>query len=213
MDSLKVIANDRLSPATFRLRVERPDVPIRAGQCFSVGTRELKINREYSMYSAAEDDYVDFLIREVGDGIISPALGRRKPGEFVEVGGPYGEFCLDEARVADSRFVFIASGTGIAPFHSYALTYPQLDYTLIHGVRFDDECYDVADYGDGRYISCITRPASGEGRRITDVLPTMSLDPDAIYYLCGNRQMIVDAIRQLRDGGVPGGSIFTETFF
>lgn len=213
MDTLRVIANDRLSSATFRLRVERPSVGIRAGQCFSVGTKELKINREYSMYSAADDPFVDFLVREVDDGIVSPALGARQVGEYVEVGGPYGEFCLDEGKVGTTRFVFIASGTGIAPFHSFVRTFPELDYLLLHGVRHADEMYEAVDYAPERYIPCVTRPAEGSGRRVTDVLGTLTLDPDAIYYLCGNRQMIVDAIQRLRDGGVPGGSIFTETFF
>ena len=46
------------------------------------------------MYSAAEDDFIDFLIREVPDGIISPRLASCKSGDLIEIGGPYGDFCF-----------------------------------------------------------------------------------------------------------------------
>jgi Na+-transporting NADH:ubiquinone oxidoreductase subunit NqrF len=49
--------------------------------------------------------------------------------------------------------------------------------------------------------------------RITEKISTVNLDVSSIYYLCGNRLMITDAISILRDKGIPGGSIFTETFF
>lgn len=209
-----MISNRRLSSNTYCLRTERPNVVIRAGQCFSVGTRDLGINREYSMYSAANDEFIDFLIREIGDGIVSPRLGTCKPGDLVEIGGPYGDFCLPETRIADDVHVFIATGTGIAPFHSFVMSYPGLHYTLFHGVRHEDEMYDRNDYAKESYTVAVSDPADDRsGIRITETLRTTALDPRAFYYLCGNRLMITDAISILRDKGIPGGSIYTETFF
>lgn len=213
VDSFRVLENIRLSEKTYKLRTERPTTPIRAGQCFSVGTRDLAINREYSMYSAAEDPFVDFLIREVDDGVVSPRLARCQPGEMVEIGGPYGEFCLNPDAVNDRKFVFLASGTGIAPFHSFVLTYPGLQYQIFHGVRLENEQYESSDYREGAYISCISRPNTGSGTRVPDRLRLSDLDPDALYYLCGNRAMIIDTVSVLREKGVPGGSIYMETFF
>lgn len=213
MDSFKVLENIQLSDKTFKLRTERPTATIKAGQCFSVGTRDLAINREYSMYSAADDPYVDFLIREVDDGVVSPRLARCRPGEIVEIGGPYGEFCLNPDAVNNRKFVFLASGTGIAPFHSFVLTYPNLRYQIFHGVRFDNEQYESSDYEEGAYIPCVSRPESEPGMRVPDRLRTLDLDPDSLYYLCGNRAMIIDTVSVLREKGVPGGSIYMETFF
>lgn len=213
MESFRVLENVRLSESTFRLRTERPNVPIKAGQCFSVGTRELGINREYSMYSAADDPYVDFLIREVEDGIVTPVLARCTPGDVVEIGGPYGDFCLPVSAVVDEPFVFVASGTGIAPFHSYVKSFPWLDYQLFHGVRFSDETYDSTSYSPERYHVAVSRPVTGSGQRVTDLLASAELDLNSRFYLCGNRMMIVDAVRILRDRGVPGGRILMETFF
>jgi len=189
-------------------------VEIRAGQCFSVGTKDLGINREYSMYSGANDDFVDFLVREIPDGIVSPRLGACIPGDGVEIGGPYGDFCLSDTDVIGRHFVFIATGTGIAPFHSFVKTFPKLDYVLYHGVRFDSEQYDRNDYPSVRYISTVSQPESNnQGQRITQLLETAALPVDSLYYLCGNRMMITDAISILRLKGIPGGAIFTETFF
>ncbi len=209
-----MIENVRLSESTFRLRTERPDTPIKAGQCFSVGTKKLGINREYSMYSAADDPFIDFLIREVEDGIVTPELARCRPGDEVEIGGPYGDFCLPLQSVAEGSFVFIASGTGIAPFHSYVRSFPWLKYTVYHGVRFSDEMYEREDYAQDRYIPAISRPSDSlEPQRVTDLLLVAELDLDAHYYLCGNRSMIVDTVKILRGRGVPGGKILMETFF
>lgn len=213
MDSFRVLENLRLSDQTYRLRTERPSTPIKAGQCFSVGTRDLAINREYSMYSAADDPFVDFLIREVDGGIVSPRLARCQPGEVVEIGGPYGDFCLNPDVIMQKEFVFLASGTGIAPFHSFVLTYPNLRYRIFHGIRTDKEQYESSTYAVGTYIPCISRPDSGSGIRVPDRLRTENLNPDALYYLCGNRAMIIDTVTVLREKGVPGGSIYMETFF
>ena len=209
-----MIHNRRLSDNTYCLRTERPDVKIRAGQCFSVGTRDLGINREYSMYSAAEDDFIDFLVREVPDGIISPRLAGCKPGDLVEIGGPYGDFCLNESTVVADSYVFIATGTGIAPFHSFVQTYPALKYQIFHGIRRENEKYDEDHYKVGSYIPSISQPEGGlVGERLTSRLQSTELDTQSLYYLCGNRMMITDAIFILRGKGIPGSSIFTETFF
>jgi len=208
-----VLENRRVSRDTYVLRTSRSNEPILAGQCFSVGTAGLAINREYSMYSAEDDPFVDFLIRQVEGGAVSTALADLQPGDSVEVGGPYGSFCLDRQDVQSRRYVFIASGTGVAPFSSYVKTFPELDYVLLHGVRFSDERYDSDSYAQDRYIACVSRPEIGEPRRVTQALAEIDLNVNDLYYLCGNRNMITDSIEVLREKGVPGGQIFMETFF
>lgn len=208
-----VISNRRVGPHAYVLRTTRSEAPIDAGQCFSVGTARLAINREYSMYSAESDPFVDFLIREVDGGVVSSTLASLDEGDEVEVGGPYGSFCLDKSQIASSHYVFIASGTGIAPFASYVKTYPGLNYTAIHGVRTEVELYDHEIYDHQSFIPCVSRPDSGQARRVTDVLRTIDIDPNALFYLCGNRNMITDVVGILRERGIPGGQVFMETFF
>ena len=95
MKSYKVLEIEHLTESTFRLRTERPVAAIKAGQCFNVGIPGAGVNREYSMYSSADAPYLDFLIKEVKDGCVTPALKGLQPGDSVEIDGPYGEFCLN----------------------------------------------------------------------------------------------------------------------
>jgi ferredoxin--NADP+ reductase len=213
MPTFKVIENRSLTSDTFVLRTERPPQVIKAGQCFSVGTSSLGINREYSMYSGSDDHYLDFLIRKVADGRVSSKLHSLSPGELVEIGGPYGEFCLTETHI-ENKYLFIASGTGIAPFHSFVKTFPELKYEILHGVRHENEKYDFEAYQNGSYFPAISRPTKGgNGQRVTDLLLARDFDPKEKVYLCGNRSMIIDCVEILRNRGISGDSIFMETFF
>jgi ferredoxin-NADP reductase len=167
------------------------------------------------MYSAAHDEYLDFLIRVVPDGVVSPWLAKCEVGDLVEIGGPYGDFCLLEEETKSNEYVFIATGTGIAPFHSFVKSFPTLRYHIYHGVRHENERYDFDFYAPDRYSAAVSRPRLGTfpSERVTDLLEQATLKIDSRYYLCGNQKMITDTIALLLSKGIPGGSIFTETFF
>lgn len=197
---------------TFVLRIEKPNVPIKAGQCFNVGLPGMDINREYSMYSDANAKHLEFLIRVVENGLVSTRLQNLKAGDQVEVDGPYGEFCIDQAHL-DRKFVFIGSGTGIAPFHSFVKTFPKIDYLIIHGVRKSIEKYDERDYMPQRYVACVSKNEIGSSMRVDDYLKHNLLHKDSFIYLCGNRNMIIDAVQILLDQGFSGNQIISEVFF
>jgi ferredoxin--NADP+ reductase len=214
MKPYKILEVEQLTNSTVRIRTERPDALIIAGQCFNLGLPGGSINREYSMYSDANANYVDFLIKVLADGSLTPALQRVRVGDTVEIDGPYGHFFLHEPQDSNRKYVFLATGTGIAPFHSFVATYPDLRYTLIHGIRKPDEQYDASHYRQGSYIPCISRNVEEQSSmRITDYIKRNPIDPNSIVYMCGNRSMIVDAFEILREQGVPGNNLFTEVFF
>jgi ferredoxin--NADP+ reductase len=212
MSEFKVLLIDNLTSGTFHLRTERPTGLIRAGQCFNLGLPGMEINREYSMYSDANADYLDFLIRVVDGGLVSSRLQRVKIGEYVEIDGPYGNFCMQETKLRN-EFYFIGTGTGIAPFHSFIKTYSDLNYKLIHGIRKGSEQYHKLDYSENKYIPCISQEKNSKYLRVTDYLIAENLDKNSDYYLCGNRKMIIDSIDILHHKGISGDNIFTEVFF
>jgi ferredoxin--NADP+ reductase len=214
MKLFRVIAVVHLTKDTFRLRIERPDAPILAGQCFNVGIPGGSINREYSMYSDANGDYLDFLIKVVEGGSLAPKLQKLKVGDLVEIDGPYGQFYLYDPLDNSKKYTFLATGTGVAPFHSFVSTYPSLNYRLIHGVRYPNEQYDFKDYAIGSYIPCISKNNLGsKSMRLTEFLIENPPSSDEIVYLCGNRNMIVESFEILRNQGIPGDNLFTEVFF
>ena len=112
------------------------------------------------------------------------------------------------------EMVFIASGTGIAPFHSFVRSYPGINYTLIHGVSYNNEAYERNDYDPHRYILCTSKESNGGHKgRVTRFLPGYRVDPDMLFYLCGNNNMIYEVYHILRDKGIPDENIFSEVYF
>ncbi len=212
MKTYSILSIEHKSQNTFCLRVERPINPIKSGQCFNVGIPGMDVNREYSMYSGADAPYLEFLIRAIDDGLVSSHLQNLNVGDVVEVDGPYGEFCIPPEKI-NSKFTFIASGTGIAPFHSFVKTYPNLDYKVLHGIRHANEVYDSSDYQKGKYIACISQNKNGSSMRVTDYLLANPISQDSVFYLCGNRNMIIDATQILLDQGIGGDQIISEVFF
>ena len=211
----KVLNIRDLSPSTYILRLERKKLNFKPGQCFNLGLKGSGINREYSIYSGVDDSYLEFLIKEVKRGSVSPALRKVKPGDEVTLHGPYGAFTISSDKAKKTLFTFIATGTGIAPFHSFVRTYPDLDYRIINGVRTAEERYEYNDYDRKRLTTCITRDDcwSGFKGRVTDYLQQHYIDPTQIYFLCGNQGMIQKGYDLLRIKGVSGDQIFTEAFF
>lgn len=214
MSLVRVISNRELVPNTFVLQTERTSDSLVAGQCFSVGTRDLAINREYSIYSGVQDKYFEFLIRRVEDGAVSQKLCSLQPNSEVEIWGPYGSFIIDETKINTHEFIFVATGTGIAPFNSYVRSFPHLNYKIFHGIRFEEEVYPLDNFAPGSYLPCISRAKDEkESKRVTDSLYQMDYCECQIFYLCGNQSMISDCIDILRRNGINGNRIYTETFF
>ncbi len=212
MSTYTVLKISHKTKNTFCIRVERPNISIRAGQCFNVGIPGMDINREYSMYSSADAPFLEFLIRAVDGGMVSSSLQKLSSGDEVEVDGPYGEFCIPLDKLG-AKFFFIGSGTGIAPFHSFVQTYANLDFTVIHGIRYSNEAYDFEDYRGGKYIPCISKNESGKSQRVTDYIRANPIPQNSIIYLCGNRNMIIDSVQILLDQGIGGDQIISEVFF
>ncbi len=204
----------RLTDETFSLRMPRGRFKYKAGQHISLGIRGDYQSREYSIYSGENDEYLEVLVKEVTDGYFSPKLGKLKPGDLVEVNGPFGKFGIDEKKIVDHKFVFIASGTGIAPFHSMVRTYPDMDYTLVHGVRYGSEAYDKHEYAPGRHILCTTGDKTGDVHgRLTKYLKGANFESNTQFYLCGNSNMIFDALEILKDKGFDRDQIHCEVYF
>jgi ferredoxin/flavodoxin---NADP+ reductase len=210
----KVLEVRNLSASTYVLRLERNGFSFKPGQCVNLGLKGSGVNREYSTYSGIDEPHLEFLIKEVKGGTVSPALRKVEPGTDVELHGPYGSFVLKPEQIETSPFVFIGTGTGIAPFHSFTRSYPNLDYQIINGIRDASEQFDIQDYDASRLTCCVSREKwDGFNGRVTDYLKQVEISLDKVYYLCGNQGMIYDVYDFLRNAGVSGDQIFTEAFF
>jgi ferredoxin/flavodoxin---NADP+ reductase len=203
-----------LTKSTFILTFDREDFQFIAGQHISVGTRGSLNQREYSVYSGENQDYLEILVKEVLDGNVSQQLRNSSPGDLLDTNGPFGSFKLETKDMYSRKHLFIATGTGISPFHSMVTSYPGIDYTILHGIRYLNEAYDKNDYEPDRYITCTTKEkSSGFNGRVTDFLRDYAGEPDTVYYLCGNSSMIYEVSDMLLGRGITGDRILKEVYF
>lgn len=202
-----------LTPDTFIIRLERKNFEFKAGQHVHVKIPGNPKHREYSVYSGEQDDYLEFLVKEVKDGYLTPMLKKRKEGDFLQITGPAGQFKIRENHM-DKKFLFIASGTGISPFHCYIKTYAHLDYKILHGVRYSNEAYEKDAYDPSRIVVCTTGDNQSDFYgRVTEYLKQNPTSHETLVYLCGNYNMIVDSMEILKQQGFPREQIYVETYF
>lgn len=178
------------------------------------------IQRPMSVSSSADDlrEY-EFFIRLVLGGAFTPLLWERSVGDPINIKGPKGKFLLQEDG---RRALFVASGTGLAPFISMIETLrhrgQQRDTVLLHGVShpqdlaWREQLTRLEEEGGFplRYVPTVSRPGespdwSGASGRVEAIVEGQmdehGLTPEnSTLYLCGNPDMItaVDEIATRR---------------
>jgi ferredoxin-NADP reductase len=107
---------DRPKPMLARVRFRTGrDVSFLAGQY--VGLRYDGTSRAYSLASSPTADGLEICVRRVPGGRLSPRIcDELAVGDEVTLRGPYGELVLQDHSPRD--LVFLATGTGVAPFRS-----------------------------------------------------------------------------------------------
>ena len=199
---------------SFIVRIPRKELAFRAGQHISVGIKGESNFREYSIFSGEEDNFLEFLVKEIKTGYFTPRLRKLRMGQLLDINGPYGKFGISKEKVTTHKHIFIASGTGIAPFHSIVKSNPTLNYHLIHGVKNASEAYARNAFDPERYTLCTSRDGSGNyAGRVTKLIEDSTFEPDTHFYLCGNNKMISDAVEILKSKGFPRSSISAEIYF
>jgi ferredoxin--NADP+ reductase/benzoate/toluate 1,2-dioxygenase reductase subunit len=203
-----------LTESTYILRIDKNGMKFIPGQHLTLGLAGDNQLREYSIYSPNNVNYLEVLIKEVDTGTVSKKLKKLQPGSIVNVDGPFGFFTVDERKITTGKFLFIATGTGIAPFHCIVNSYPEFDYKVLHGVRYNNEQYGANQYPKGKYISCVSREEGGNFHgRVTDYLLKNDIDSDTLVYLCGNYEMIHNVYDVLTTKGLSPDNIRTEVYF
>lgn len=243
-----LVDREDLTPtiARLRIRVDEGRSMFRAGQYFAIGLAVdgRFVQRPYSAASApAGTGDLEFLVRLVPGGALTPGLWRLARGDRVRVGPPKGLFTLDPDD--PRRHLFLSTGTGIAPLRSMLaslLARPVPDVPrraappsrmpiVVHGVastpelayRFELE--RLARAGRIVYAPAISRPDhpasngwTGRTGRLDDLVGAIAdaagIDPSAtVAYLCGNPAMIAAVEPRLAALGIPAGAIRAEQYW
>ena len=185
-----------------------------AGQVIGIALAEDGARRLYSICSGEKDEDVLILYNVIDEGYLTPRLVDLEAGDTIWITEPRGEFTS-----SDEPAVWIASGTGIAPFYSMLKSGRAANKILIHGNRYLEQ-FHFYDYfmellGEN-YTRCCSAEEDEEvfHGRVTSFLEEHPLpDPGLKYYLCGSAEMVVDTRDILIEKGVPFDRIISEIYF
>jgi len=193
------------------------------GQYVNIGVPGSEQTRSYSFSSRPGEQHASFLIKQVQGGLMSSWLSRAQAGERVSMTGPLGSFYL---RAVTRPLLFLAGGTGLAPFLSMLHVLAQRNeahpITLIYGVTRDQDLVMLealeafaARLPNFSVVTCVADPQTGHPQQgyVTQHMAANVLnDGDVDVYLCGPPPM-VDAVRQyFKDQGVAPASFHYEKF-
>lgn len=186
------------------------------------------IPRAFSIASSPlTREYLEFYAVLVKFGSLTPRLWCLKPGDGIWLGPRItGNFVMDDVP-ADKNIVFVATGTGLAPYVSMVYTYfrpeQKRNFVIFHGVRVSQDLSYRAElmtlsrlcpkFG---YIPIISRPqldpipwkgTTGHVQKLWQesvIEKNFGFKPTADnthVFLCGSPQMIDDMVALLGKEG------------
>ena len=186
-----------------------------------------KVFRSYSLV-AINDTIMTLLIDVRVGGPASQFFEACEPGDTLQlIGKALGKFTVKES---DRPKVFIATGTGLAPFVPMVKQLldqdAQADVQLFFGSRHMKDAYcdsffegyiDAEKHPNFKVFNCISRP-EGEMKenyydgRVTNVIPAQLEECGSQdFYLCGNPQMVDDIQAILKEKGATD-NVHTEKY-
>ncbi|MDP3073777.1 MAG: ferredoxin reductase family protein [Opitutaceae bacterium] len=177
--------------------------------------------------SPTETGVLRTTIKESGD--FTATIGETKPGDTALVCGPFGRFSY--ALHPEQRdLVFLAGGIGITPLMAMLRhirdTQAKRTVTLLYGntneqdITFRDELAEMERTGVAslKVVHILSKPSAewrGERGRLDAEMVAKLCRPlgvDRAYYLCAPPAAMSQAIRVLRQAGVPPRRIHFERF-
>ena len=205
-----------MSPTTRDITLELPECATwEAGQYALVRVAPFEW-RPYSLASAPGRT-VRLLVDVRTKGMGASWASTTAPGDDVDLELPYGHWLITPDRSttdaeAPHRRIFIATGTGIAPFlAAFEAGRRDKDRLIVGCSRTEDDLTGRVGTPLPRLIRCISceaAPGAFHGR-ITDYLNAEGIDPEATYYVCGSTRIVRDISRIIQAGGA---RISFETF-
>ena len=221
--------------AILRIAVDGGTPIFQPGQYFALGLPidGKMLQRPYSAASPSDGlTPLEFLVRRVPTGALTPRLWELRTGARLRVGRPKGLFTLDPRD--DRDHLLLATGTGLAPFISMFGALERGAHpprvVLVHGVAQVPELA-YRDRLEGRsigrfaYHPVVSRPWLPVNARWTGAsgrldaflargLDALELGPDtSVAYVCGNPGMIAGVVPLLGRLGLAATSIHVEEYW
>jgi ferredoxin-NADP reductase len=187
-----------------------------------------ELTRAYSIASPpGEDPRFALCLNRVQDGFMSNFLCDMKEGEEIRCQGPFGDFIL---RPPMRDTIFVATGTGVAPFRSMLhwlladeSRHQGKELSLLFGSRYKKDIYYhdeflrlAAQHDNFHYLPTLSRGSSQwRGLRGYVQEHVASIAPhrtDMLAYICGLDKMVKANRELLKSLGWDRKSIHYEKY-
>ena len=225
----RLVESREIAPEIRHFVFEVPEVeqlPFLPGQfvSFSGVFDDKKITRAYSTASPPRGNRFEICLNRVQDGFFSPYLFNMPVGSMVDMKGPLGHFVL---KSPPNDSIFVATGTGIAPFRSMLHAHLQANsnrqFTLVFGVRFEQSLLYRAEfeqltksYPNFHFAPTLSRPGlewnGRKGHVQQHVMDTIGERRDVDVYICGMKAMVDDLRSKLKELGLDRRQIIFEKY-
>jgi CDP-4-dehydro-6-deoxyglucose reductase len=223
--SAKIMALHAVAPGVTKLVVELQSA--QPFQCTPGQHAQLLLdNGERRSFSIAnlpaetgDANRLEFHIRRIPGGAFTDhKLAELRPGELLEIDGPYGACTWQAPAEPVAHLVLLATGTGFAGISAIlktALTSGAFQtVTLYWGCATAADCYasDWLDEMEDAYAGFRWAAVPSTQRVQNEALAAAHDWARTTVYACGNPAMVREARELLKAAGLPKDNFFSEAF-
>ena len=185
------------------------------------------INRSMSIASMPTEKNAILLVHDVGPmGPYSQWALAAKVGDPMIFMGPLGMFVVDKESLRNK--VFVATGTGIAPYYAMIKDYLSHGGTsnviLYWGLRHEDDIFWhkqfevlARQYPNFKFTITLSQPtdswAGKRGHVQEHIFAGEQNLAGSDYYLCGSQEMVDQMRERLKSASVPEAQVKFELFY
>lgn len=189
------------------------------------------LKRSYSIANVpTQNNRIEFAAGYVEGGPGTELLFNLKPGDQININGPFGRLILKDEM--PKRYILVATSTGVTPYRAMIeelkrrlQAHPELRVVILEGVqKRSDVLYAeefirlAAQYPQVSFRAHLSRanedlnPHEYRGY-VQSAFPELTLNPEEdMIYLCGNPGMIDEAFHYLKEQGFGMQQIIREKY-
>jgi propane monooxygenase reductase subunit len=227
--TMRVERVDELTHDIRRLVLSGDELKFKPGQYVDIKIPGSDDVRSFSMANLPDGDELEFMIKIYPDGKFSSLLAGEgiKPGDELEVTGPFGVFTLRDK--SERPLLFIGGGAGMAPIlallRAMAEKGSERQAVYYYGARGPKDLFHLTELAEleeklanFRFVPALSHCGeeedwSGERGLITDVVAQLEAELGEMdAYLCGPPPMVDAAIAMLDQNGVPESRVYYDKF-
>lgn len=222
--TVTLLSKKKLTDTVFRLEFETNDpIDFAPGQYLTMQVAE-KRRKPYSIVSA-KDNILTLVIDIKPGGVASKYFESINVGDSTQVWYPMGNFAVEHS---DNPKLFVATGTGIAPY--FSMVHHLMDAGFSKDIKVLWGIKNLSDDYLGEFFSedikkatnleinyCVSRQKLDKNHvyngRVTAFLKEWSFEKsltDYDIYVSGNKEMVKDVVTLLKDKGCK--NVFAEMY-